>query len=86
MPLETVHAEAHCREHKTTREELERLDTELGHPAWDPHRNAIPATGCSVPSPVANRGRTSRGRLTLGSVADRVLHGSSMPILLVRAS
>jgi Fe2+ transport system protein FeoA/Mn-dependent DtxR family transcriptional regulator len=49
MPLETVHAEAHRREHETTPEELERLDAELGHPAWDPHGHAIPAPGCRVP-------------------------------------
>jgi Fe2+ transport system protein FeoA/Mn-dependent DtxR family transcriptional regulator len=50
MPLEAVHAEAHRREHETTPEELERLDAELGHPAWDPHGHAIPAPGCPVPS------------------------------------
>ena len=50
MLLEAVHAEAHRREHETTPEELERLDAELGHPAWDPHGHAIPAPGCSVPS------------------------------------
>lgn len=43
MPLEKVHAEAHKREHYTTPEELERLDSELGHPAWDPHGHIIPA-------------------------------------------
>jgi Fe2+ transport system protein FeoA/Mn-dependent DtxR family transcriptional regulator len=51
MPLEAVHAEAHRREHETTPEELERLDAELGHPAWDPHGHAIPAPGGRVPSP-----------------------------------
>ncbi len=51
MPLEAVHAEAHRREHETTPEELERLDAELGHPAWDPHGDAIPAPGGRVPSP-----------------------------------
>jgi Fe2+ transport system protein FeoA/Mn-dependent DtxR family transcriptional regulator len=51
MPLEAVHAEAHRREHETTPEELERLDVELGHPAWDPHGHAIPAPGGRVPSP-----------------------------------
>jgi nucleotide-binding universal stress UspA family protein len=34
---------------------------------------------------MCTHGRTGRGRWTLGSVADRVLRGSSMPILLVRA-
>jgi len=51
MPLEAVHAEAHRREHETTPEELERLDAELGYPAWDPHGHVIPAPGCHVPSP-----------------------------------
>ncbi|MBN1138233.1 MAG: hypothetical protein JXM73_16715, partial [Anaerolineae bacterium] len=43
MPLEAVHAEAHRREHETSLEEVERLDEELGHPAWDPHGHVIPA-------------------------------------------
>ncbi len=34
---------------------------------------------------MCTHGRTGRGRWTLGSVADRVLRASSMPILLVRA-
>ena len=51
MALEAVHAEADRREHDTTPEELERLDTELGYPAWDPHGDAIPAPGGRVPSP-----------------------------------
>jgi Fe2+ transport system protein FeoA/Mn-dependent DtxR family transcriptional regulator len=50
MPLEAVHAEAHRREHEMSSEETERLDEELGHPAWDPHGHAIPAPGCAVPS------------------------------------
>jgi Fe2+ transport system protein FeoA/Mn-dependent DtxR family transcriptional regulator len=50
MPLEAVHAEAHRREHETTPEEMDRLDAELGHPAWDPHGHAIPASGSWAPS------------------------------------
>jgi len=53
MHLEAVHAEADRREHETTPQELERLDAELGYPAWDPHGHAIPAPGCRVPSPLA---------------------------------
>jgi Fe2+ transport system protein FeoA/Mn-dependent DtxR family transcriptional regulator len=53
MPLDAVHAEAHRREHDMAPDELERLDAELGHPAWDPHGHAIPAPGCRVPSPMA---------------------------------
>ncbi len=50
MPMEAIHAEAHHREHTTTPEELERLDAELGHPAWDPHGHAIPAPDSDVPA------------------------------------
>ncbi len=53
MPLEAVHAEADRREHETTSEELEKLDAELGYPAWDPHGHAIPASGARVPAPLA---------------------------------
>jgi Fe2+ transport system protein FeoA/Mn-dependent DtxR family transcriptional regulator len=53
MPLDAVHAEAHRREHETSSGELERLDEELGHPAWDPHGHAIPAAGSPVPASLA---------------------------------
>jgi Fe2+ transport system protein FeoA/Mn-dependent DtxR family transcriptional regulator len=53
MPLGAVHAEAHRREHETSSEELERLDEELGHPAWDPHGHIIPAPGSPVPASLA---------------------------------
>ena len=51
MSLDAVHDEAHRREHSTSEQELERLDAELGHPAWDPHGHAIPAPKGPVPSP-----------------------------------
>jgi Fe2+ transport system protein FeoA/Mn-dependent DtxR family transcriptional regulator len=51
MSLDAVHTEAHHREHETTPEELEKLDTALGYPAWDPHGHAIPASGSRMPSP-----------------------------------
>jgi len=73
MPLEAVHAEAHRREHETTPEELERLDAELGHPAWDPHGHAIPAPGCPVPSPPGRpllEEGTPRSRLRIVSLDD----------------
>jgi Mn-dependent DtxR family transcriptional regulator len=66
MSLDAVHAEAHRREHTTTPEELERLDAELGHPAWDPHGHAIPAPKCGVP---ASPGRALSGDVEPG---DRV--------------
>jgi len=50
MSLDTVHAEAHEREHETTPEELARLDAELGYPAWDPHGHPIPGPGSQVRS------------------------------------
>ncbi len=50
VPLDAVHAEAHRREHDMSPEEVEQLDAELGHPAWDPHGHAIPAPKCRVPS------------------------------------
>jgi len=53
VPVEAAHAEAHRREHQTTVEETERLDAELGYPAWDPHGHAIPARGHPVPSLLA---------------------------------
>lgn len=49
MALDAVHAEAHQREHDTTPEELERLDAELEHPAWDPHGHVIPAPSSKLP-------------------------------------
>jgi len=49
--LDAVHGEAHHREHEMTPEELEKLDTELGYPAWDPHGQPIPASGEHVSSP-----------------------------------
>jgi Fe2+ transport system protein FeoA/Mn-dependent DtxR family transcriptional regulator len=49
-PLEMAHAEAHVREHRTTADELDKLDEGLGYPAWDPHGHAIPAPGCDAPA------------------------------------
>ena len=54
MPLEQVHAEAHRREHSTTKEEMEALDIGMGHPAWDPHGHAIPGPGRRAPTPIAH--------------------------------
>ena len=54
VSLEAVHAEADRREHETTPEELERLDAELGHPAWDPHGDIIPDAGRRVPPPAGS--------------------------------
>jgi len=64
MDLGAVHAEADRREHDTTTEMLERMDSELGHPAWDPHGHIIPASGCRVLSSV---GRPLSEQATPGS-------------------
>jgi Fe2+ transport system protein FeoA/Mn-dependent DtxR family transcriptional regulator len=50
MALDVVHTEAHHREHAATAEEIERLDAELEHPAWDPHGHVIPASGSRLPA------------------------------------
>lgn len=42
MALDEVHSEAHRMEHEITSEELEKLDNELGYPAWDTHGHFIP--------------------------------------------
>jgi Fe2+ transport system protein FeoA/Mn-dependent DtxR family transcriptional regulator len=73
MPLEAVHAEAHRREHETSSEELERLDIELGHPAWDPHGHVIPARGSPLPPSQARsllEEGTPGSRLRIASLDD----------------
>ncbi|MEA3365213.1 MAG: metal-dependent transcriptional regulator [Candidatus Hydrogenedentes bacterium] len=45
VPLHAVHAEADRREHDITSEELNKLDADLGHPAWGPHGHIIPEAG-----------------------------------------
>jgi Mn-dependent DtxR family transcriptional regulator/Fe2+ transport system protein FeoA len=50
VALHEAHAEADSREHETTLEEVERMDVELGHPAWDPHGHVIPAPRGQAPS------------------------------------
>lgn len=49
MALDAVHAEAHCREHDMTSEEIDSLDAALEHPAWDPHGHIIPAPDGHLP-------------------------------------
>ncbi len=73
MRMEAVHAEAHRREHMTTPEELEQLDAELGHPAWDPHGHLIPGPKRDVPPspgrPLSAQAEPGR-RLRIVSVDD----------------
>jgi len=74
LALDEVDAEADRREHETGAEELERLDAELGYPAWDPHGHAIPAPGRRVPSPpgrpLLEQGTPGR-RLRIASLDDK---------------
>ena len=52
VAMDAVHTEADRREHELTPEEVEKLDTELKYPAWDPHGHAIPDSGSRLCSPV----------------------------------
>jgi manganese transport protein len=45
VPLEALHEEAMRREHIITPEEADRLEAELGFPAYDPHGDPIPQRG-----------------------------------------
>ena len=46
----------------------------------------FPAVGWLMPAAfaIATHGRTGPGRVVLGSVADYVIHNSSLPLLLIR--
>jgi len=72
ISLEAVHAEADRREHEMTPEELERLDAELGYPAWDPHGDIVPDAGRRVPPPAGSplAACTPGGRLRILHVED----------------
>ncbi|MBN1834422.1 MAG: FeoA domain-containing protein [Spirochaetales bacterium] len=52
LALHEAHAEADNREHASTPEQVEQMDVELGHPAWDPHGHLIPPPQGQVPSSV----------------------------------
>lgn len=45
LPIESVHEEAMRREHLTSIEETDRLESELGYPRFDPHGDPIPERG-----------------------------------------
>jgi len=50
MSLGVAHTEAHHREHEMSPDELDKLDEELGYPAWGSHGHIIPAAGSHGPS------------------------------------
>jgi DtxR family Mn-dependent transcriptional regulator len=43
MPLQSIHNEAHRREHAMSDAQLDALDASLGHPLLDPHGDPIPS-------------------------------------------
>ncbi len=49
MPLDRVHEEAERREHRLSREQVDRLSASMGHPAVDPHGDPIPAAEGPMP-------------------------------------
>jgi DtxR family Mn-dependent transcriptional regulator len=49
LPLRHVHAAAERREHSLSSDQVERLAADLGHPAFDPHGDPIPAADGTMP-------------------------------------
>jgi DtxR family Mn-dependent transcriptional regulator len=42
VPIEEIHQHAHRLEHKLSPQELDKLDADMGYPAFDPHGDPIP--------------------------------------------
>ena len=73
MALDEVHSEAHRMEHEITSEELEKLDNELGYPAWDPHGQFIPGPDgqtMSLPKHSLSEAWQSGSRMRIVSLND----------------
>jgi len=49
VPLEEIHQHAHRLEHQISREELDKLEADLGYPTYDPHGDPIPDATGQVP-------------------------------------
>ena len=49
VPAGEWHAQAEQMEHALSAEEVESLDSRLGHPPWDPHGDPIPTSGGDIP-------------------------------------
>ncbi|MCC6445992.1 MAG: FeoA domain-containing protein [Armatimonadetes bacterium] len=49
VPMEEIHRRAHKLEHTLSPEDLNRLDAYMGHPASDPHGDAIPDAAGEIP-------------------------------------
>lgn len=50
VPAGEWHEEAERMEHRMSEEQVERLATSLGHPAWDPHGDPIPTAAGELPN------------------------------------
>jgi len=74
MALDEVHREANRMEHEITSEELEKLDNELGYPAWDPHGQFIPEPDgqtISLPKHSLSEAWKSGSRMRIISLNDK---------------
>ena len=49
VPAGEWHAQAEQMEHALSAEEVDSLDSRLGHPPWDPHGDPIPTSGGEIP-------------------------------------
>ncbi|MEM7416021.1 MAG: iron dependent repressor, metal binding and dimerization domain protein [Gemmatimonadota bacterium] len=50
VPAGEWHEEAELMEHRMSSEQVERLASRLGHPAWDPHGDPIPSASGELPA------------------------------------
>lgn len=55
VPMEELHSRAHRLEHSVSTDELNKLDADLGHPAFDPQGDPIPSAGGEEPPVIAGR-------------------------------
>lgn len=49
VPAGEWHAQAEQMEHTLSAEQVDSLDSRLGHPPWDPHGDPIPTSGGEIP-------------------------------------
>ena len=49
VPAGEWHAQAERMEHALSAEQVDSLDSRLGHPPWDPHGDPIPTSGGEIP-------------------------------------
>lgn len=80
VPAGEWHEEAERMEHRMSEDEVERLATSLGHPAWDPHGDPIPTADGELP-------KLSRLLLTTATVGDtlEIVHLEDEPRVIYDA-